>query len=137
MTAEFPASAPFRCGRALLFASLERESQWTSWSLIVLGRGLPTGGSAAANACANVATQSIQLRDDKSGGQSTIEIQCPELGFQFEELDQGGIGPGSMHSASSMRVWEGSYYVGADVGVGLKSVQTIDASTGVTCLGIV
>jgi hypothetical protein len=34
--------------------------------------------------------------DEHSEWVGISEIQCPELGFQFEELDQSGCGPESM-----------------------------------------
>ena len=56
-----------------------------------------------------------------------VEIHCPELGFQFEELDQDGIGPESMQCFIDACLGRNDYYVGADSLVGLRSVQTIDA----------
>ena len=56
-----------------------------------------------------------------------VEIHCPELGFQFEELDQDGIGPESMQCFIDACLGRNDFYVGADSLVGLRSVQTIDA----------
>jgi hypothetical protein len=56
-----------------------------------------------------------------------VEIQCPELGFEFEDLAQDGIGPESMQCFIDSCLGRGDFYVGADVLVGLRSVQTIDA----------
>lgn len=56
-----------------------------------------------------------------------VEIQCPELGFQFEDLDQEGIGPESMQAFIDACLGRDDYYQGADSVVGLRSVQTIDA----------
>lgn len=36
------------------------------------------------------------LRGDDHDNVGAVEVQCPELGFEFEELDQDGIGPESM-----------------------------------------
>mmetsp|Transcript_21727 Transcript_21727/g.45641 ORF Transcript_21727/g.45641 Transcript_21727/m.45641 type:complete len:402 (-) Transcript_21727:165-1370(-) len=65
--------------------------------------------------------------DDGSGsGIGTVEIQCSELGFQFEDLDQEGIGPESLQTFIDSCLGR-EFYVGADSLVGLRSVQTIDA----------
>ncbi len=56
-----------------------------------------------------------------------VEIQCPELGFEFEDLDQSGIGPQSLQAFIDSCLGRDDYYVGADALVGLRSVQTIDA----------
>ncbi|KAL7470841.1 hypothetical protein ACHAXS_011121, partial [Conticribra weissflogii] len=69
------------------------------------------------------------LRGDDDGdgsGVGTVEIQCPELGFQFEDLDQEGIGPESLQMFIDSCLGR-DFYVGADSLVGLRSVQTIDA----------
>ena len=57
----------------------------------------------------------------------SVKIQCPELGFQFEELDQEGIGPESLQCFIDACLGRDNYYLGADSLVGLRSVQTIDA----------
>ncbi|KAL3787245.1 hypothetical protein ACHAWO_003482 [Cyclotella atomus] len=56
-----------------------------------------------------------------------VEIQCPELGFEFEDLSQDGIGPESMQCFIDSCLGRDDFYTGADVLVGLRSVQTIDA----------
>mmetsp|Transcript_27424 Transcript_27424/g.58930 ORF Transcript_27424/g.58930 Transcript_27424/m.58930 type:complete len:375 (+) Transcript_27424:678-1802(+) len=67
--------------------------------------------------------------DDDDGHENvgTVEVQCPELGFEFEDLDQDGIGPESLQCFIDACLRKDDYYVGADSLVGLRSVQTIDA----------
>merc|ERR1712087_542531 len=68
------------------------------------------------------------LQGDKDAGNvGAVEIQCPELGFEFEDLDQEGIGPESLQCFIDACLHRDDYYVGADSLVGLRSVQTIDA----------
>ena len=67
------------------------------------------------------------LRGDAHENLGAVEIQCPELGFEFENLDQEGIGPESMQCFIDSCLGLDNVYVGADVLVGLRSVQTIDA----------
>lgn len=67
------------------------------------------------------------LRGDGHDDVGSVEIKCPQLGFEFEDLDQGGIGPESMQCFIDSCLGRDEYYAGADVLVGLKSVQTIDA----------
>lgn len=65
--------------------------------------------------------------DDPHENSGAVEIQVPERGFQFEELEQSGIGPESLQSFIDACLGGSNYYVGADALVGLRSVQTIDA----------
>ena len=71
--------------------------------------------------------------DDNQGNITThnnvgaVEMHCPELGFQFEDLDQDGIGPESMQCFIDACLGRDDFYVGADSLVGLRSIQTIDA----------
>ncbi len=70
--------------------------------------------------------------DDNKGDITThnigaVEIHCPELGFQFEELDQDGTGPESMKCFIRCCLGRDDFYDGADSLVGLRSIQTIDA----------
>lgn len=66
------------------------------------------------------------LRGDEHDSVGAVEIQCPELGFQFEDLDQEGVGPESLQCFIDACLGR-NYYAGADSLVGLQSVQTIDA----------
>jgi predicted dehydrogenase len=63
--------------------------------------------------------------------EGAIQVQCEELGFEFEDLDPEGIGPQSLQSFIAACLRETSsgvnFYVGADSLVGLKTVQTLDA----------
>jgi len=55
-----------------------------------------------------------------------IEYMCKEEGFLFENLDPSGTGPESLHEF--LKACRGEdYYIGADSGIGLKTVQTIEA----------
>ncbi|KAL3811368.1 hypothetical protein ACHAXA_011332 [Cyclostephanos tholiformis] len=65
--------------------------------------------------------------DDDDHDAARMEIQCPELGFQFEELDQDGIGPSSLQCFLDACLGRDDYYIGAESLVGLRCVQTIDA----------
>ena len=65
--------------------------------------------------------------DDLHENSGAVEIQVPERGFEFEELEQSGIGPESLQSFIDACIGGSNYYVGADALVGLRSVQTIDA----------
>ncbi|KAL3768517.1 hypothetical protein ACHAW5_006713 [Stephanodiscus triporus] len=66
--------------------------------------------------------------DEKENGScGAVEVQCSQLGFQFEELDQDGIGPSSMQYFIDACLGHDDYHVGADCLVGLRCVQTIDA----------
>lgn len=67
------------------------------------------------------------LRGGDHENAGSVEIKCPELGFQFEELDQEGIGPESLQCFIDACLGQDDYYPGADSLVGLRSVQTIDA----------
>jgi len=67
------------------------------------------------------------LRGDDHENVGAVEIQCPDLGFEFEDLDQEGIGPESLQCFIDSCLGSNDYYVGADSLVGLRSVQTIDA----------
>ena len=65
--------------------------------------------------------------DDDNENLGAVEIQCAELGFEFEDLDQSGIGPQSLQCFVDACLGREEYYNGADVLVGFRSVQTIDA----------
>ncbi|KAL7543504.1 hypothetical protein ACHAXR_013179 [Thalassiosira sp. AJA248-18] len=67
------------------------------------------------------------LRGDDHDNVGAVEIQCSELGFQFEDLDQEGVGPESLQCFIDACLGRDDYYLGADSLVGLRSVQTIDA----------
>merc|ERR1712194_29117 len=67
------------------------------------------------------------LRGDDGCKIGAVESLCPELGFQFEDLDQESIGPESVQCFIDACLGGGDYYLGADSLVGLRSVQTIDA----------
>ena len=72
----------------------------------------------------------LELRiggEDAGDREGAAEVHCEELGFQFEELDQEGIGPLSLQSFVAACLGEEDYYIGADSLVGLKSIQTLDA----------
>jgi hypothetical protein len=62
-----------------------------------------------------------------AGGCGAVEICWPELGFQFEELDQDGTGPSSLRCFIDACLGRDDYYIGAESLVGLRCVQTIDA----------
>lgn len=66
------------------------------------------------------------LRGDDEHMVGTVEVQCPDLGFQFEDLDQDGNGPASLQCFIDSCLGL-DYYVGADSLTGLRSVQTIEA----------
>mmetsp|Transcript_19791 Transcript_19791/g.29034 ORF Transcript_19791/g.29034 Transcript_19791/m.29034 type:complete len:398 (+) Transcript_19791:463-1656(+) len=65
----------------------------------------------------------LELRKECGG----VEVHCRDLGFEFEDLDQEGIGPESLQSFIDACLGRKDYYVGADSSVGLKTIQTIDA----------
>lgn len=70
----------------------------------------------------------LELRRGGSGDDAgAVEVQCPDLGFEFEEIDQEGDGPRSMQCFIAACLGRESYYAGADSDVGLRTVQTIDA----------
>ena len=66
------------------------------------------------------------LRGDDDDDVGAVEVQCPDLGFQFEDLDQDGNGPASLQCFIDSCLGL-DYYVGADSLTGLRSVQTIEA----------
>ena len=66
------------------------------------------------------------LRGDEEEEVGTVEVKCPDLGFQFEDLDQDGNGPASLQCFIDSCLGL-DYYVGADCLTGLRSVQTIEA----------
>jgi predicted dehydrogenase len=68
----------------------------------------------------------LELRIGTGEHEGAVEVQCPDLGFQFEELDDQGTGPQSLQNFLAACRGE-EYYVGADSLVGLKSIQTLDA----------
>ena len=55
-----------------------------------------------------------------------VEVQCKDLGFQFEDIEQDGYGPASMQCFIDSCLGL-EYYEGADSLTGLRSVQTIEA----------
>ena len=70
----------------------------------------------------------LELRIGGGGDdEGAVKVHCEELGFQFEELDQGGNGPLSLQSFIAACLGQKDYYVGASSLVGLKSIQTLDA----------
>jgi len=66
----------------------------------------------------------LRGEDDEAIG--AVEVQCPDLGFEFEDLDQDGNGPASLQCFIDSCLGL-EYYVGADCLTGLRSVQTIEA----------
>ena len=66
------------------------------------------------------------LRGDDDDEVGAVKVQCPDLGFQFEDLDQDGNGPASLQCFIDSCLGL-DYYVGADSLTGLRSVQTIEA----------
>ena len=58
--------------------------------------------------------------------EGAIRPYCEELGFQFEELDQDGLGPQSLQNFLAKCCGE-ECYIGADSLVGYRSIQTLDA----------
>ncbi|CAB9508443.1 Oxidoreductase family, NAD-binding Rossmann fold [Seminavis robusta] len=58
--------------------------------------------------------------------EGAVQVHCPDLGFQFEELDQDGTGPLSVQNFLKKCVGD-ECYVGADSLVGFRSIQTLDA----------
>eukprot|EP00984_Skeletonema_dohrnii_P006164 scaffold2199_cov120-Skeletonema_dohrnii-CCMP3373.AAC.5 len=66
------------------------------------------------------------LRGDDEEEMGAVEVQCPDLGFEFEDLDQDGNGPASLQCFIDSCLGL-DYYVGADCLTGLRSVQTIEA----------
>lgn len=69
----------------------------------------------------------LELRIGTGEKEGAVEVYCPSLGFQFEELDQEGIGPLSLQNFLAACLGEKEIYVGADSLVGYKSIQTLDA----------
>ena len=63
----------------------------------------------------------------ENASRGAVEVQCPDLGFQFEELDQDGIGPSSLQCFLDACLGRDDYYIGAESLVGFRCVQTIDA----------
>ncbi|KAL7534103.1 hypothetical protein ACHAWF_004722 [Thalassiosira exigua] len=62
------------------------------------------------------------LRDDDHESVGAVEVQCPELGFQIKDLDQGGLELKSVHSFVDTCLRREDYYAGADSLVRLGSM---------------
>ena len=67
------------------------------------------------------------LRGDDEHKMGAVDVQYPDLGFQFENLEQDGAGPESLQCFIDACLGRDECYLGADSLVGLRSVQTIDA----------
>ena len=68
----------------------------------------------------------LRGEDEDENKIGAVQVLCPELGFEFEELEEDGVGPRSLRAMIASCLGE-EYYPGADSLVGLRSVQLIDA----------
>ncbi|EJK45287.1 hypothetical protein THAOC_36102, partial [Thalassiosira oceanica] len=68
----------------------------------------------------------LRGEDEDENKIGAAEVLCPNLGFEFEELEQDGDGTRSLQAMIRSCLGE-EYYAGADSLVGLRSVQIIDA----------
>ncbi|GKY93916.1 hypothetical protein MPSEU_000358500 [Mayamaea pseudoterrestris] len=69
----------------------------------------------------------LQVRRMETDGKVEIPRGMDELGFEFENCAQDGDGPESMQNFLDACQFESGYHVAADVTVGLKTVQVIEA----------
>jgi predicted dehydrogenase len=64
---------------------------------------------------------------DKSSVEGSAKVYCEDLGFHFENTEQGGKGPESLQAFIAACSGQSGYYEGASSLVGWKSIQTLDA----------
>ena len=72
-------------------------------------------------------TSSGSLQVRRVATEGTIEYPCPEAGFEFENCEPEGDGPESVQNFLDACQLGSGYRVAADVTVGLRSVQVLDA----------
>lgn len=64
----------------------------------------------------------LELRDGSTGATTVVADT-----FQFEDCEQKGLGPASLLTFIDSCLGKKDIYIGADSGIGMKTVQTIDA----------